>query len=99
MLASNYPLFDVFLSMLFLAAIIFWMFLVFHVMIDIFSSNDVGGGAKAMWSLLLLVLPLLGCFIYVFVRGGEMHARRIGVVQSQQHAFEDYIRAVASTKE
>jgi hypothetical protein len=98
-LASNYPLLDVFISMLFFAVFIFWMILVFHVVLDIFASHDLDGPAKALWVLFILILPVLGCLAYVLVRGGDMHARRVRAVQSQQKAFEDYIRAVASTKE
>jgi hypothetical protein len=98
-LAANYPLFDVFISTLYFALFIFWMILVFHVVLDIFSSHDLGGPAKALWVLFILILPLAGCLVYVLARGGEMHARRVRAVQAQQKAFEDYIRAVASTKE
>ncbi|HEV3188688.1 MAG TPA: PLD nuclease N-terminal domain-containing protein [Acidimicrobiales bacterium] len=99
MLASNYPLLDVFVSTLYFALFIFWMILVFHIVLDIFSSHDLGGPAKALWVLFILVLPVLGCLVYLLARGGAMHLRRVQAVQSQQKAFEDYIRAVASTKE
>ena len=99
MFASNYPLADVFVSTLYLVLMIFWVILVFHVVLDIFRSHDLGGPAKAAWILFILVLPLLGSLIYVLVRGGSMHQRQVTAVQSQQKAFEDYIRAVANTKE
>ena len=99
MLASNYPLLDVFVSTLYFALFIFWMILVFHVVLDIFSSHDLNGPAKALWVLFILILPLVGCLVYIVTRGGDMHLRRVRAVQSQQKAFEDYIRAVASTKE
>ena len=99
MLASNYPLFDVFISTLYFALVIFWMILVFHVVLDVFASHDLSGPAKALWVLLIFILPVAGCLVYVLVRGGEMHARRVHAVQAQQKSFEDYIRAVASTKE
>jgi len=98
-LASNYPLLDVFVSTLYFALFIFWMILVFHIVLDIFSSHDLGGPAKALWVLFIFVLPVLGCLVYLLARGGAMHLRRVAAVQSQQKAFEDYIRAVANTKE
>jgi len=48
---------------------------------------------------LMLALPLLGCLIYLMVRGGSMHERQVHEIQAQQKAFEDYIRRVANTKE
>jgi hypothetical protein len=98
-LASNYPLLDVFISTLYFVLFIFWIILVFHVLIDVFNSHDLSGGAKSSWILFILILPLVGCLIYVAARGGTMHERKIQAVQSQQKAFEDYIRAVANTKE
>ncbi len=99
MIATGYPMFDVFVSILYFMVLVFWIILVFHVFQDIFRSHDLGGGAKAMWVLLILVLPLMGCLIYLLARGGSMHERQIQAVKAQQKAFEDYIRQVANTKE
>jgi len=97
--ASNYPLMGVFISTLYLVLFVFWIILVYHVFADIFRSHDLSGPAKALWVLFILVLPLLGCLVYVIARGGKMHERQLGALQTQQKAFEDYIRRVASTKE
>jgi len=99
MLASGYPLLDVFISTLYLVLFFFWIILVFHVVLDIFRSHDLSGPAKALWIIFILVLPLLGTLVYVIARGGSMHERQAQYVASQQKAFEDYIRKVANTKE
>jgi hypothetical protein len=99
MLAANYPLFDVFVSTLYFALLIFWIILVFHVVLDIFRSHDLTGTVKALWVLFIFILPLLGCLVYLITRGGSMHERQVHQVQAQQKAFEDYIRKVANTKE
>jgi ABC-type multidrug transport system fused ATPase/permease subunit len=98
-LASNYPLADVFVSTLYFVLLIFWIILVFHVVLDIFRSHDLSGPAKTLWLLFIFILPLLGTLIYVLVRGGSMHERDIRQSQDQQKAFDDYIRKVANTKE
>jgi hypothetical protein len=99
MFATGYPLLGVFFSTLYFMLLIFWIILAFHVFQDIFRSHDLGGGAKALWVLFILVLPLVGCLIYLVARGGAMHERQVHIVQAQQKAFEDYIRHVANTKE
>jgi hypothetical protein len=99
MLASNYPLLDVFMSSLYLALFLFWLILVFHVIVDVFRSHDLGGGAKVLWILLILVFPLVGCLLYVLVRGGKMHQHDVSVSAQAHQAFEDYIRQIANTKE
>ncbi len=99
MLASNYPLLDVFVSTLYFALFIVWLIIIFHVMVDIMRSHDLSGVAKAAWVLFILVLPLIGSLVYLVVRGGSMHERQLHAVAAQQKAFEDYIRKVANSKE
>ncbi len=43
-----------------------WMFIA--VFADIFRRNDLSGGAKAGWILLIFILPLFGILIYVIAR-------------------------------
>lgn len=99
MFAINYPLFDVFVSTLYIALFIFWIVVVFHVMIDLFRSDDLDGPLKALWVLLIFVLPLVGALVYLVVRGGSMHQRRARAPELQHQALEDYIRTIANTKE
>jgi hypothetical protein len=99
MLASSYPLLDVFVSTLYFVIFLFWIILVFHIMYDIFRSHDLSGVGKTGWILLILIFPLLGSLIYVLARGGSMHERDERSQQLNQKAFEDYIRQVANTKE
>jgi len=43
-----------------------WMFIM--VFADIFRRQDLSGGAKAGWILLIFILPLFGILIYVIAR-------------------------------
>jgi predicted PurR-regulated permease PerM len=52
-----------------------------NVLIDLFRSHDLSGWAKALWLVVLVVLPFLGVLIYLIARGGGMQAR---AVQQQQ---------------
>jgi hypothetical protein len=99
MVASSYPLFDVFTSTLYLALFLFWLILVFHVFADLFRSHDLGGGAKTLWILLILIVPVVGCLLYVLIRGGTMHQHDVQASRQSTQAFEDYIRQIANTKE
>jgi hypothetical protein len=45
---------------------IIWMFI--SVFGDIFHRNDIHGGAKVGWLLLIFVLPFLGVLIYMIAR-------------------------------
>ena len=43
-----------------------WMFI--GVFADIFRRNDLSGGAKAGWLLLIFIVPLFGILIYLIAR-------------------------------
>jgi hypothetical protein len=62
---------------------------------DIFRSRDMGGGAKALWVIFVIVLPFLGIFVYLIARGGKMHERAVAQAQQQQQAFDSYVKEAA----
>ena len=73
MLAYNYPLLGAFLTILWFSLFFIWIWLFIIVIIDVFRSHDIGGFAKALWLLFIIVLPFLGVFVYLIARGGKMH--------------------------
>jgi ABC-type multidrug transport system fused ATPase/permease subunit len=97
MLATNYPVLDAFLTMLYFFLFIIWIWLLFTVFIDIFRSQDMGGMAKALWAIFIIILPFLGVFVYVIARGGKMHERAAQQAAQQQKAFDEYVRQAAGT--
>ena len=97
MLATQYPVLDAFLTMLYFFLFIIWIWLLIMVFIDIFRSHDMGGGAKALWVLFIIILPFLGVLVYLIARGGKMHERAAQEAASQQKAFDQYVRETAAT--
>jgi Phospholipase_D-nuclease N-terminal len=91
MLASSYPLLDVFISMIWFFVFVLWIWLLISIVFDIFRSHDMGGLAKALWLLFILVLPFLGVLIYLIVRGGNMHERSVARARSQEEALRTYV--------
>jgi len=75
MLAYTYPLLDLFGTMLGFFVFIIWFWLLIIIFTDIFRSRDMGGGAKALWVIFVIILPFLGILIYLIARGGKMHER------------------------
>ena len=68
MLATEWNVGSVLLSMIyfFFIFMLIWMFIA--VFADIFRRNDLSGGAKALWILFIFVLPLIGILIYMISR-------------------------------
>ena len=95
MIASSYPLLDLFWTILWIFGFIIWIWLLIMIFGDIFRSHDMGGGAKALWTIFVIVIPLLGILIYLVARGGGMHERAAQQAQQQQQAFEAYVRQSA----
>jgi hypothetical protein len=95
MLAYTYPLFDLFGTMLGFFIFIIWFWLLVVIFGDIFRSRDMGGGAKAVWVLFVIVLPFLGILVYLIARGGKMHERAAEQAQQQQQAFDSYVKKAA----
>ena len=78
----------------FFAWIMFFM-LLFRVFGDLFSRHDIGGGAKVGWTILVIILPFLGIFIYYIVNGQGMAERTLASAQASQAQFDDYVRETA----
>ena len=92
MLAYTYPLLSIFWTMLEIFFFIIWIYLLFMVFVDIFRSNDMGGLAKALWVIFVIVVPYLGVFVYLIARGGKMHELAAAQAQQQQKAFDSYVQ-------
>jgi len=97
MLASSYPVLDAFLTMLYFFLFIIWIWLLIMVFMDIFRSHDMGGLAKALWVIFIIILPFLGVFVYLIARGGSMHDRAAAQAAQQQKAFDQYVKQAAGT--
>ncbi len=77
MLAYDYPLGGVLLSMLYFFLFFIWIWILITVFMDIFRSSDLSGWAKALWSIFVIILPFLGVFVYLIARGGKMQERKL----------------------
>jgi hypothetical protein len=98
MIASSYALLDLFLTMLYFFLFVIWIWLLITVFVDIFRSRDMGGGAKALWVIFVILFPYLGVFVYLIARGGKMHERAAAQAAQQQQSFDTYVRQTAGSE-
>ncbi|MGG8408992.1 SHOCT domain-containing protein [Streptomyces sp. 12297] len=94
---DDYPLLNLFWTMLWLFLWVMWFFLLFKVITDIFRDHELNGWAKAGWLVLVLLLPYLGVFVYLIVRGRSMGKRDVKEVEAREQAFRDYVQKAAGT--
>ncbi len=97
MLAYDYPLGGVFLSMLYFFLFFIWIWILITVFIDIFRSPDLNGWIKALWSIFVIILPFLGVFVYLIARGGKMQERKLQEAAQQKSAFDAYVKETAGS--
>lgn len=83
----NYPLLNVFLTMMWFFLWILWFVLLLRVITDIFRDDTLSGWAKAGWSIFVILLPLLGVLVYLIVRGDGMGDREIAWWRGQQARY------------
>jgi len=97
MLGTDYPIADLFLTMLWFFLFIIWIWLLIMVFSDIFRSHDIGGGVKALWCIFVIIVPFLGVFVYLIARGGKMQQRSMRDAAEQKNQFDAYVRQTAGT--
>jgi len=74
-----------------------WIMCLFYVFADIFRSRDMGGGAKTVWCIFIIIVPFLGVFVYLIARGHGMTQRSIEQQQQIQQQQAEYVRSVVAT--
>jgi len=94
---ATYTFGDLMWSMLVFFAWIMFFWLLFIVFGDLFSRHDISGWAKTGWTILVIILPFLGIFVYLISQGHGMGERAAARAQAQQSQVDDYVRSVASS--
>lgn len=97
MLAADYPFLEVLWSMFVFFAFIVWFWILITVFADIFRRRDIGGGAKTLWLIFVIVLPFLGVFVYLISQNDGMAERNAKQMEAQQQAADAYIKSVAGS--
>lgn len=93
----DYPILGLFWTMFMLFLWIAWIVLLFRVFADIFRADDMGGWAKGLWSIFVLVVPFLGVLIYLIANGDDMARRNARDAQESEAAFRSYVQETAGT--
>ena len=72
-----------------------WISLLIACVGDIFRDHEFSGGKKALWVILIIVLPLLGRLIYMLVRGDSMNRRAARERRDSEESFRAYVQDAA----
>jgi hypothetical protein len=94
-IAADYPFLDVLWTMIIFFFWVIWIWIVITVLIDVFRRHDIGGFAKALWVIFVVILPWLGVLVYLIVEHDGMRERSTKQAQAQKDEFDQYVRQTA----
>jgi Short C-terminal domain/Phospholipase_D-nuclease N-terminal len=94
---NDYPLLNLFWTMLWFFLFVAWIYLLIIVVTDIFRSDDMSGWAKALWVLFVVIVPWLGILVYLIARGDKMSARAASDYKRRDEEMRAYVRDAAGS--
>jgi hypothetical protein len=97
LLATDFGTGQVFWSFLWFFMFFIWIWLLIIVFSDIFRSHDLGGVAKTLWVIFVILVPYLGVFVYLIARGHKMSEHAAEAAAAQDKAARQYIQQVTTT--
>jgi hypothetical protein len=95
MLATSYPLLEVFWTMLIFFAFIVWIWVLFTVFADVFRREDTSGWLKAAWIVFVVLLPYLGVFVYIIVEHTGMTERSVERQRAAVARMDESVKSIA----
>ena len=72
-----------------------YLLVLFQIVADLFRNTEMSGGAKALWIIGLIFLPMLTAVVYIITNGGGMAKRQLEAVKRARSDTDAYIRHVA----
>jgi ABC-type multidrug transport system fused ATPase/permease subunit len=93
----SYPLLGAFWTIVMIFLWVIWFWVLITVFIDIFRSDDLSGGVKTLWFVLVLFFPLVGVLVYLIARGGKMQERSARQAQRQEEQVRGYVQEAAGS--
>jgi hypothetical protein len=97
MLAAEWGTGQVLWSFIWFTMFFIWIWLLIVVFSDIFRSQDLSGVSKFLWIFFVILLPYLGVFLYLIIRGHKMGEHAIADAQARDEAAQAYIRQAVGT--
>jgi len=83
---------------IFIAYVFFaYLMVLFSVIGDIFRNKETSGFTKALWILLLIILPIITVLVYLITHGSGMAERSSRQAQAMQAQQDAYIKNVAGS--
>ncbi len=96
-MSNDFGLWDVIISMFWFMLLVAWIWMIIAIFGDIFRDHELGGGAKALWTLFIIIIPWLGALVYLIVRGRSMNERALQAAKANDEHMRAYVRDAAGS--
>ena len=88
---------DFFWLMISFVLYVSYLVVLFLIVKDIFADSTRTGWSKAVWVLVLLLIPVLGGLAYLSAFGQSMSLRQVARSDVARDDFDDYVRRTAGS--
>ncbi|MGY1746947.1 SHOCT domain-containing protein [Blastococcus sp. SYSU D00695] len=95
--ADDYPLVDLFVTFVLFFGLLIYFWLLVTVFADLFR-RDVSGWVKTAWTLLLIVLPLVGALAYLITQGHALAEREDARARRAQQRSDAAVHAAVTAE-
>ncbi|WP_165700131.1 SHOCT domain-containing protein [Ornithinimicrobium ciconiae] len=92
---EDFGLWDVIVSMFWFTLLMAWIWMIIAILGDIFRDRELNGGAKAMWTIFIVLIPWLGAICYIFARGNSMNERTLVAQHEQRESMRAFVKEAA----
>jgi hypothetical protein len=93
--AADYPLLNIFWSMILFFTWVVWIWMMVVILTDVFRRRDMSGWGKAAWTVFLILVPFLGALVYLIANHDGLAERNLEHQRASRAAFDDHIKSVA----
>lgn len=97
LIAADYPFLDILWTMILFFAWVAWIWILIMIVADIFRRHDASGWIKALWIIVLIILPFLGVLGYLIVNSKGMAERNAEHARANQAQLADYVQSLAKS--
>jgi hypothetical protein len=95
--AADYPLLNIFWTMILFFFWIAWIWILVGIVSDLFRRHDASGWVKAIWLFFLIFVPFFGVLGYMIVNGQGMAKRQAEQAEANRTQFADYVQSVSGS--
>jgi hypothetical protein len=94
-LSQDFPILDIFWTMLLIFGLGLLLWTIVFVFRDLFGRADIGAWGKALWVVAVLVFPILGSLAYLISQSKAMGERELAAQGASDLRMDSYLHTMS----